>query len=250
MFQDCFGGDVRTLLLIEDDRTLCQMLREHLEDDNYIVFEANTGHRSIDIVKQHKVDLVLLDLHLPDGSGLDFISGIKGHSKSPMVVMSADPSPAMHIAAFEAGADDFVLKPFHMKELGARIQSHIRRRDSSISNKNHNFGEEAEANVYFGKWRLDPHKYQIFDHDNQESGLTACEFKILKVLLDNDGVVLKRQDLCEAVREDNYQPSPRAIDIKIARIRRKLGDDATNPTLIKTVRGVGYLMNKGQSNHG
>lgn len=240
---------MQTLLLIEDDRTLCQMLREHLEGYNYIVFEANTGQRSIDIVRQHKVDLVLLDLHLPDGNGLDFIGGIKRHSLSPMVVMSADANPALHVAAFEAGADDFVKKPFHMKELGARIQSHLRRGEN-IVRQDADAGKTQDRSVQFGKWCLDPHKYQVFDNNNRESGLTACEFKILKLLLDNDGTVLRRQDLCEAVREENYQPSPRAIDIKIARIRRKLGDDGNNPTLIKTVRGVGYIMHKDEGHPG
>lgn len=245
MFQNDFGDEMHTLLLIEDDRTLCQMLRGHLEQDNYIVFEANTGQRSLDIVKQHKVDLVLLDLHLPDGNGLDFIGGIKNCTKSPMVVMSADSNPAMHIAAFEAGADDFVMKPFHLKEMGARIHSHIRRREILASNENAAASKLPDESISFGGWRLDPQRHQIFDRNNCENSLTACEFKILKILLENDGIVLKREDLCEAVREENYKPSPRAIDIKITRIRRKLGDNAADPKLIKTVRGVGYIINTG-----
>lgn len=230
---------MHTILLIDDDRALCQMFRDYMERSDFIVFEARSGHRSLDILKQHNVDIVLLDLGLPDGSGLDFIGQIRMSVKTPMVVISGNPDPDIHVEVFEAGADDFVQKPFHMKAMQARIQSHLRR---APSNQNRQIVEGAGHTIRFGGWVLDEGKYQVFDNENHAGTLTADEFHILKTLVENSGRVLRREDLCEALRDENYCPSPRAIDIKIARIRKKLGDDATNPHIIKTVRGAGYLM--------
>ncbi|HRQ60192.1 MAG TPA: response regulator transcription factor [Alphaproteobacteria bacterium] len=231
---------MHTLLLIDDDRTLCQMFREFMEPEKFIVFEASTGHRSLDILRHHHVDLVLLDIGLPDGSGLDFIEEIRNVAKIPMVVMSGNPDSAVHVKAFEAGADDFMQKPFHLKEMRARINSHLKRAPSNQNRPMPVAG--GSEKIRFAGWLLDPDKYQIFDNDNHAGTLTAHEFQILKLLIDNMGKVLKREDLCEALRADNYCPTPRAIDIKIARIRKKLGDDAHNPQIIKTVRGAGYLV--------
>lgn len=232
---------MHTLLLIEDDRLLCQVFREYLEGNEFIVFEANTGYRSLEIIKQHSVDIVLLDLGLPDGSGLDFIGRIKQYANSPMVVISGEKDPRIHIAAFEAGADDFVQKPFHLKEMKARIQSHIRRTQQPQLQRSE-LQDNEPRKICLGNWTIDPEKYQLFDQNNNANNLTAREFQILEALAANQGCVLRREDLCEVVREDNYLPTPRAIDIKIARIRKKIGDDANDPKIIKTVRGVGYLM--------
>lgn len=235
---------MHTLLLVDDDRTLCHMFREYLGTGEFIVFETNTAHRSLEIVRQHKVDIVVLDIELPDGNGIEFISNIKKHAKSPIVVISGNKDPNIHVNVFEAGADDFVQKPFHMREMKARIHSHIRRWNTIASNLNDPVAERGtKEKICLGEWTLDAQKYEIFHKDNKATNLTAHEFQLLKTLIDSNGRVLKREDLCNAVKEDNYVPTPRAIDIKIARIRKKLGEDATNPQIIKTVRGVGYLVN-------
>ena len=229
---------METLLLVEDDKLIRQTLREVLEREGFLVVEASVGKRSVEIIQCHQIDLILLDLKLPDVDGLALVEEIRSHSDVPLLIVSGEQEIATKLNGLELGADDYIEKPFEMEELVARIRVNLRRYHAQQAPVNQNIGCE---NFQFSNWTLDMKQYQIFDENGRSGELTAQEFQILEALIMNAGCVLRRSDLCEVVREDNYTPTARAIDVKIARIRKKIGDCGDDPHIIKTVRGVGYI---------
>lgn len=232
------------VLLVEDDKLLRHGLRGNLEDKNFSVLEAMSAQRMIEIIKKHPVDLILLDLGLPDGNGLDFMTSIKKHTDAPVIIMTGNHSKDSKIKGLYNGADDYLFKPFDIDELSARITANIRRyKDPSNNGLAAQEHTHSEISAFeFGGWTLNPEKFQAFDTRKKSADLTLREYNLVKTLIHHKGRALKREDLCEAIREDNYIPTPRAIDIKIARIRKKIEATPSAPKLIKTVRGVGYMM--------
>jgi DNA-binding response OmpR family regulator len=182
----------------------------------------------------------LLDLRLPDGSGLDFIEKIRFRTDVPLIIVSGEHNAFKRIRGFDAGADDYVDKPFDVDELVARIRANLRRYCNISSN------ESALRNtnrVRFAGWVLERERFQIVDQSGVAGDLTTREFELLDFLIVNAGRAIQRSELCEAIGEKSYMPTPRAIDVKITRIRRKIGDNADDPQIIRTVRGVGYMFN-------
>lgn len=233
---------METILVIDDDKMLRFMLKESLENNDYLIFEAANGRRSLEILDQHKADLILLDLNLPDGNGLEFIQKIREKTDVPLIIVSGDHQSEHKVNGFDLGADDYVTKPFDLAVLIARIKSHIRRYKSQISNQNEpQNGNGSSEHIYFGDVIFDRARFQLFDRAGNSQNLTSREYLLLDVLINAAGRAIRREDLCEAIREDRYVPTPRAIDVKITRIRKKIGDDAQDPQMIKTVRGIGYL---------
>ncbi|MEZ5814454.1 MAG: response regulator transcription factor [Alphaproteobacteria bacterium] len=231
---------MNTLLLVEDDKMQRQMLRESLEGEDFVVLEAALGRRMLEILDHHRVDLILLDLRLPDGSGLDFIEEIRSRTDVPLIIVSGEHNAFKRICGFETGADDYVDKPFDVDELIARIRANLRRYCNIPSNEN---ALQNTNRVRFAGWVLEREKFQIVDQSGVTGDLTSREFQLLDFLIANAGRAIQRSELCEAIGEKNYIPTPRAIDVKITRIRKKIGDDAGDPQIIKTVRGVGYMFN-------
>lgn len=230
-----------TLLLVEDDRFLRHTLRENLEKEDFLILEAAAGKRLTEIVRQHRVDLILLDLHLPDGSGLDFIQDIRRHTDVPVIIVSGENHKAGKLEGLKMGADDYVCKPFEMDELIARIKANLRRYKGLVSNENEKT-TSAAATTRCGPWTLDRARYQIFDSEGRPGDLTFREFRLLEMLAEKAGQAVRRDELCETLREANYTPTPRALDVAITRIRKKIGDNGADPRIIKTVRGVGYML--------
>ena len=237
---------METLLLIDDDKVLRQTLKENLEHHDFIVIEASVCKRMIEIVKKHKVGLILLDLQLPDGYGLDFIKEIKEYTNVPIIIISGEQDNKSKIDGLNLGADDFLTKPFSIEELVARIQANLRCYNCIPANEQNNSSGKP-TNIVFNNWRIDCDQHQIFDNKNNSGNLTFQEFVLLNELSKNAGQVVNREVLCEALSEDNYKPTHRAIDIKISRIRKKIGDDGQQPKIIKTVRNVGYILNAEKS---
>jgi two-component system OmpR family response regulator len=237
-----------TILLVEDDKMTRAMLRDSLEGHDFVILEAANAKRSLDVLEQHDVHLILLDLHLPDASGPDMIGCIKAVTNVPLLVVSGDHDEAYKITSFEMGADDYVTKPFHPDVLAARVRAHIRRFEelaaqlpkSSETCKKLRLGQ----NVF---WTLDPQKFQVFDTQGGSAGLSAAEFRLLYFMVENASRVIKRSELSDVLFENGRPVSDRAVDIKIARIRKKIGDNAADSPeqLIQTIYGVGYMLNGG-----
>lgn len=229
-----------TILIVDDDKDIRQTLRTMLEEYDFMVIEAAHGKRLFDIIEQHPADLILLDIDLPDGSGIDFLSHIRNHTNAPVMIVSGHCDKKRTLDGYENGADDYLEKPFEPEILIAKVKANLRRYKS----RGDGFHNDI---IKFGEWIFDRSRHQIFDHAGQSADLTAQETALLSVLIDHMGRVVKRDELCEAVREGSYVPTPRAIDVKITRIRKKIEENAARPQILKTVRGVGYIIDQGDT---
>jgi DNA-binding response OmpR family regulator len=216
-----------------------------LQASGYEIFAAQDGKTSLDILNTRRdIDVVLLDLGLPDGSGLDLIEEMRARTNAPIIIVSGRDDQIDRILGFEKGADDYLVKATDMRvlmrELMARVKANIRRYKSPHPAPSHALRCGVEK-IRFGRWLLDSSKYQIFDENGCSGNLTVKEFQLLEVLVRAAGRVLSREHLFALVRDDDDYAYDRAIDVQITRIRKKIGDSAQSPELIKTVRGVGYM---------
>jgi len=220
-------------------------MRTYLEQQGYVILSALTGAEMLQKLESAHPDIILLDLMLPDNDGLTLLTALRTKSKAPVIVVSGKNEPTDRIVGLEMGADDYLTKPFEMRELSARIKAVLRRSTAEPVTK----GAAAEGpaslakaeRITFAGWTLDRAQYQLFDDKAQPADLTSGEFKLLEALVISPNRVLSREQLFELTRQGDFDVYDRVIDIQIARIRKKIGDDPKTPTLIKTVRGVGYM---------
>ncbi|MCB1562405.1 MAG: response regulator transcription factor [Alphaproteobacteria bacterium] len=216
-----------------------------LQASGYEIFAAPDGRTSIDILNTKRdIDIVLLDLGLPDGNGLDLIEGMRTRTNAPIIIVSGRDSEVDRILGLERGADDYLVKATDMRvlmrELMARVKANVRRYKAAQPAPSYTLRGGSEK-IRFGRWLLDSSKYQIFDEKGKSGNLTVKEFQLLEVLVRAAGRVLSREHLFALVRDDDDYAYDRAIDVQITRIRKKIGDSAQSPELIKTVRGIGYM---------
>jgi two-component system OmpR family response regulator len=243
LIQSYFGIIMKraTILSVDDDENLRTVLCQYLEMDGYKFIPAANGTELLEKIKSAHPDVVLLDLGLPDTDGLSLIHIIRSQSKAGIIVVSGKNETTDRIVGLEMGADDYLTKPFEMRELSARIKAVLRRGVPTAEETTAEPGSKA-AKVFFDGWCLDRSQYQLFDLTTSKSAeLTSGEFKLLEALVLAPNRVLSREHLFELTRSADYDIYDRAIDIQIARIRKKLNDNPRAGTLIKTVRGVGYM---------
>lgn len=219
-----------TILLVEDDATILEGLKFCLMKEDFQVLTASTGYEAIEVVTNHKIDLLLLDINLPDGSGIDLYKNIQEKKDIPTIFLTANDLETTIVQALDMGADDYITKPFKTRELISRIHSVLRRackNDSQniIKIKNITLNLK-EASVY---------------KNNEKIFLTALEYKILLILFQNPGRVFNRETILADIwdTEEEYV-NDNTLTVYIKRIREKIEDDPTNPRIILTVRGVGY----------
>lgn len=232
-----------TVLTIEDDQNLQIVIQSFLEDQGYEVLTGSNGKDLLEKVQAVHVDVILLDLGLPDSDGLNLMSRIRAFTKAPVIVVSGKDEPTDKILGLELGADDYLAKPFEMRELYARIKAVLRRtgHGADPAQVAEAVGKQDATRLAFGNWVMDRGSFSVTSRDGEPANLTTAEFKLLEILLNSSGRVLSRDQLFELGRGQGYQSYDRAVDIHIARLRKKLGDDPKTPHLIKTVRGVGYM---------
>ena len=230
-----------TILTIEDDQNLQFVMQSFLEDQGYEVLTGNNGKDLLEKIQAVHVDVILLDVVLPDSDGLNLMTAIRKHTKAPVIMVSGKDDPTDKILGLELGADDYLGKPFEMRELYARIKAVLRRSGIEAQAALDPAGKQDAARLSFGSWIMDRSAFSVVSDKGQSANLTTAEFKLLEILLNSAGKALSRDQLFELGRGQDYQSYDRAVDIHIARLRRKLGDDPKTPQLIKTVRGVGYM---------
>ncbi|AFL54779.1 two-component system response regulator [Sinorhizobium glycinis] len=185
------------------------------------------------------IDIILLDLVLPGEDGLALARDIRASSDIPIIMLTGRNDVVDRIVGLELGADDYITKPFHLREVLARLKCALRRRQPGASL---NRSSEPQTEIYsFEGWRLDVGRRQLLADDGKEISLTTGEFDMLCVLVNHAGRVLQRELLMDLTRGRNLEAFDRTIDAQIARPRRKIERDPGNPALIKTVRGVGYV---------
>ena len=232
------------VLSVDDDQNLQLVVSDYLTADGYQVTQAYDVANALVHVEEETFDIILLDLVLPDGEGLSLIPQFQQKSKTPIVVVSGKSETTEKVVCLEMGADDYITKPFEMRELSARIKAIMRRSDSTPAQQEpapttEKMEQKAEVIKFCDGWTLDRAQYQLFKPDESSAELTTGEFQLLDALISSPQKTLSRERLFELTRDGEYDIYDRAIDIQVARIRKKLKDD--NGELIKTVRGVGYM---------
>ena len=226
---------MQTLLFIEDDRDIRAALRLALEDEGYKVLEAADGTSGLKTFSTETVDLVLLDLRLPDMSGFDVCRELRSKSLVPIIMVTAQTDTHDLVAGLEAGADDYVTKPVVAKELAARIRAALRRTTLLSAN----FATLDRFSVHDVEMRSDQ---GIVLKNNVELPLTKTEYRLLHVFMENANKVLSRDQLLELVWGYEYLGDSRLVDAHIRRLRLKIEDVPDDPKIVVTVRGMGYRL--------
>lgn len=220
------------ILLLEDDEAICVGLKYSLESEGYQVTVAKTIKEATEHVKSKESDLYILDMTLPDGSGLDVCREIKGKGDYPVIFLTAFDDEANVVMGLELGADDYVSKPFRLKELMARIKS-VKRRYVKDQNDTVTRIKNLEINTSSAK------VYKA----GREIELTAMEYRLLLIFLNNRGIVLSRNQILEDIWDVSGDfVNDNTLTVYIKRLRDKIEEDITRPEYIKTVRGLGYIM--------
>lgn len=231
-----------TVLTVDDDANLQTVMQHYLEQEGYKCLSARNGAELLSCLESAHPDIILLDLMLPDNDGLTLIPMIRNKTRAAIIVVSGKDETTDRIVGLELGADDYLTKPFEMRELSARIKAVLRRLTADPAKPAQPEDPLAKApRIHFNGWVLDRRQYQLFDENNKTAELTSGEFRLLEALVTAPNRVLSREHLFELTRQGEFDVYDRAIDIQVARIRKKLGDDPKNAELIKTVRGVGYM---------
>ena len=213
------------------------MLTRYFEGEGYRVTTAGDGVEMNVAMKQDGFDAVLLDLSLPGGrDGLDLARDIRAGSDIPIMMLTGRDDVVDRIIGIEIGADDYIAKPFHLREVHARLKSILRRRQPASAKP-----QQEDEITRFEGWSLNASRRQLLDPDGREVELTTGEFDMLAAFLNHAGRVLTRDFLMDLTRGRQLEAFDRTIDAQIVRLRRKIEVDAKHPRLIKAVRGVGYI---------
>ena len=233
---------IQHLLMIEDDARLADMVSTYLGQSGYQVAHAGTSQAGLSSLQMHPVDLVILDLMLPDMDGLEVCRRIRALpgdlARTPVLMLTAKGDPMDRIVGLEMGADDYLPKPFEPRELLARIRAVLRRQDNSLA-------KTTTALLQFGSLEIDRDARAV-TVAGQVCELTSYQFDLLVALAERAGRVLSRDQIMEAVRGRELEAFDRSIDVHMGRIRAAIEVDAKNPKRILTVRGVGYVFARQQ----
>ena len=218
------------LLIVEDDKKLNDGIRLALKNDAYFFYQCRTLQEAREILKKEDITLVLLDVNLPDGNGIDFVREIRKNSQVPIILLTVNNMEVDIVTGLEAGANDYITKPFSLMVLRARVSVQLRNKEAAAKNSMELDGFE----FYFDKME--------FFKDGEPIELSKTEQKLLRVLCENRGKVLKREYLIDEVWQgDTEFVDAHALTVAIKRLRDKLEDDVQKPKYIKTVYGIGYI---------
>lgn len=226
------GGVGTRILAVEDDERIRSAVKLALEDEGWIVDEAESGEEAIDLFQRSQPDVVLIDIMLPGIDGFELCRTLRRTSDVPVVMVTARNDTHDVVAGLEAGADDYLTKPFAPKELSARIRALLRRIRP---------GAPGHARLVFGDLELIPDEGKVL-REGVEVHLTKTEFRLLCELAESPGKVLSREALLDKVWGYDYFGDGRLVDVHIRRLRTKVEGDPANPRHVVTVRGLGYRL--------
>lgn len=219
-----------TVLIVDDEATFRDVLRFNLNRDGYDVLTASNGVQALDVYK--KADVILLDLMLPEMSGEDVCRKIRQHSSVPIIMVTAKESEIDKVVGLEIGADDYVTKPYSYRELVARIRAILRRTGAEPAT------EESQP-ITIGRVTIDPVAH-VVHVDHQPISMPLREYELLEYLMENAGRVVTRGQILDRIWGIGYVGDSKTLDVHVKRIRSKIEKDPVNPSLLVTVRGVGY----------
>ena len=229
------------VLRIEDDSRLAGMVVEYLGKAGYRVIHAENGTRGLALHEREPVDVVILDLMLPDTDGLDICRRLRARSDGPILMLTARGDPMDRVIGLEMGADDYLPKPFEPRELLARLRAILRR---SRSRGGANEGQASDV-LRYGRLEIDRGAREV-RLDGAPCALTGYQFALLLALAEHAGRVMSRDALMDAVKGEQLEAFDRSIDVHVSRIRAVIEDDPRKPRRIITVRGIGYVFAKAQ----
>ena len=236
--------DKKTILIVDDEKTIVDMLVYNLQKEGYNTLEANDGEMAVKIALEQKPNLVLLDIMLPKMDGLAVCKRIRQTLNIPILMISAKDEEIDKILGLELGADDYITKPFSVRELMARVKANLRKAEiaENIDDQEDIKDESAEKNtVVVGDLSLDLNKFEVKVR-GEIIDLTLREFEVLKYLANQPGQVVTREVLLEKVWGYEYYGDIRTVDVTVRRIREKIEKDTSNPKILITKRGVGYYI--------
>lgn len=233
------GGQPIHVLIVDDDELIRSILREFLHGQGVVVTEAASGTMMREILSRGtQVDLILLDLVLPGEDGLALAREIRERSDVGIIILSALNDVIDRVTGLELGADDYLCKPVHPREVLARVRAVLRRRSPAVRTN----GAGPTETVYsFENWELHGGTRRLLTSDGSEVSLTTMEFDLLVAFAAHPGRVLDRDQLMDLTKGRDWAAFDRSVDQQVGRLRRKIETDPANPSLIKTVRGAGYV---------
>ncbi|GIW99091.1 MAG: DNA-binding response regulator [Pirellulaceae bacterium] len=225
------------VLIVEDDISLADMVARFLREHGFWASIVSSGASAVERLTREAFDAVILDIGLPDFSGIEVCERVRASFDGPIIILTARGDEIDEVVALEVGADDYMAKPVRPRALLMRLKVHLRRAGQSES------VQECRASVplAIGNLAIDPATREV-TLDGKSVSLTTAEFDLLYLLATRAGTVVSRAELYERLNGIPFESMDRSIDLRVSRLRRKLGDDSQAPSLIKSVRGVGYLL--------
>lgn len=227
------------VLVVDDEEEIRDMIAAYLEREGFGVVAVPDGAAIRRTLAEDSVDLIVLDVRLPDEDGFTLVRDLRRTHDIPVILLTGKSEPIDRILGLELGADDYLSKPFELRELLARIRSVLRRTHAKPR-----AASEAPAGQVksFAGWSLDQVLRQLHSPKGVEVELTGAEFELLRELVNNPQSPISRNQLLNAAQSRDWAPHDRSIDVSISRLRKKLEKDPGRPTLIKTIRNVGYIL--------
>ena len=225
----------KKILVVDDEKPIVEILKINLQKDGYIVFEAYDGEDAVSKARTINPDLILLDVMLPKLDGFSVCRKIRETSSVPIIMLTAREEEVDKVLGLELGADDYMTKPFSLRELMARIKANLRRTELPLPDSD----SPVEENLEIGCFTLDFNRYELYKN-GQLINLTIREFDLIKYLASQPNKIFSRQKLLESVWDYEYYGDVRTVDVTVRRLREKIEDDPSDPKYIMTKRGVGY----------
>ncbi len=238
------GRDVKTILIVDDEPPIRDILVYNLEKEGYKTIEASDGMSAINIALEQKPDLILLDIMLPKLDGLSVCKRIKNSLNVPVLMLTAKDGEIDKILGLELGADDYITKPFSVRELVARVKANLRKVEAVSTNREVEIASQEkkkESKIEVGDLELDLDKFEVKVR-GEIIDLTLREFEVLKFLASQPEQVITRETLLEKVWGYEYYGDIRTVDVTVRRIREKIEKDTSIPKILITKRGVGYYI--------
>ncbi|PNG27392.1 response regulator [Methylocella silvestris] len=231
------------IIIVDDEQEIRDMIAEYLGRHGFAPRTAAGGADLDALLAEGPCDLIALDVNMPGEDGFSIARRVRAAGDTPILMVTAASEVIDRVVGLEIGADDYITKPFDLRELRARIRSILRRAASSAPEPS----PEPDRFVQFGVWTLDLLARKLTHEDGTPAGLTAMEFDLLRAFATNPNRVLSRDRLLDLAHNRNYEAFDRSIDIRVTRLRRKIEVDPAKPSIIKTVHGVGYIFVRGRT---
>lgn len=228
------------IAIVDDDEKIRRLLRRCFEPEGYRVSEASNRGELEALMGRDPVDLITLDLGLAGDDGFSIARSIRAFSDIPIIMVTGKDDPIDMIVGLEMGADDYITKPFHVREVLARARSVLRRTTTALRSQGADPKSGKEDSYVFDEWDLNVTRRELHDPSGNQVTLTTGEFDLLLVLVKNPNRVLSRDQIMDHLRGRDWNPDDRSIDNQIARLRKRIEKDPQDPYFIKTVRGIGY----------